>query len=70
MNEDESLPILEEYDDGVVCFGPLTDSQLERNKKLPRCTIIPSNFKLRYEMCKATRFFNYNFFHSVNLCFI
>lgn len=47
MNEDESLPILEEYDDGVVCFGPVTESQLERFKKLPRRTVIPSNFKLR-----------------------
>lgn len=37
----------EEFDDGVVCFGPLTESQLDRYNKLPRRTVIPSDFKLR-----------------------
>lgn len=37
----------DEYDDGVVCFGPLTESQLDRHNKLPRRTVVPSDFKLR-----------------------
>lgn len=41
MNEDDfSFP--DSYYDGVVCFGPATASELERRKKLPRHTILPS----------------------------
>lgn len=36
-----------EYDDGVICFGPVTESQLERHRRLPRHTIAPSDFVLR-----------------------
>lgn len=36
-----------EYDDGVVCFGPVTESQLNRYKRLPRRTVLPSDFELR-----------------------
>lgn len=35
------------YDDGVVCFGPLTESELERHRRLPRHTVVPSDFQLR-----------------------
>lgn len=45
---ENSDTLLEEYDDGIVCFGPvLTESQLERFKKLPRHTVVPSDLKLR-----------------------
>lgn len=37
----------DQYDDGVVCFGSLTDSQTERYKRLPRYTVIPSDIILR-----------------------
>jgi len=36
-----------EYDDGVVCFGPVTESQLDRYRRLPRRTVLPSDFELR-----------------------
>lgn len=36
------------YDDGVVCFGPVTENELERHKKLPRYTAVPSDIILRY----------------------
>lgn len=49
MSGDESNlnEFLEEYDDGVVCFGPTTESQLERLKRLPRRTVVPSDINLR-----------------------
>jgi hypothetical protein len=48
MSEEEPKEILDEYDDGIVCFGPvLTESQLERFKRLPRHTVVPSDLKLR-----------------------
>jgi len=39
--------ITNEYDDGVVCFGPVTEDQINRYKRLPRRTVLPSDFELR-----------------------
>jgi len=36
-----------EYDDGVVCFGPVTESQFEKHKKLSRYTAVSSDIILR-----------------------
>jgi len=47
MNENDSVFITDSYDDGVVCFGPLTKSELERHEKLPRHTLLPSDIHLR-----------------------
>ncbi|KAE9534337.1 hypothetical protein AGLY_008427 [Aphis glycines] len=38
--------ITNEYDDGVVCFGPVTEDQINRYKRLPRRTVLPSDFEL------------------------
>lgn len=48
MNGDEEQPsicpdITTDYDDGVVCFGRLTESQIERFNRLPRQTVLPSD---------------------------
>ncbi|XP_022164883.1 uncharacterized protein PF11_0213-like isoform X2 [Myzus persicae] len=45
---DTNKPILveNEYDDGVVCFGPVTEDQLNRYNRLPRRTVLPSDFEL------------------------
>lgn len=43
-NEDPNF-ITMEYDDGVICFGPVTESQLERTRRLPRYTIVPPNLR-------------------------
>jgi len=47
MDTDELSLVEDEYDDGVVCFGPVTESQLNRFKRLPRRTVLPSDFVLR-----------------------
>lgn len=36
-----------QYNDGVVCFGPMTDSELEKRQRLPRYTVVPSDMILR-----------------------
>ncbi|XP_025421021.1 protein PF14_0175-like isoform X2 [Sipha flava] len=55
MSEEEPKEILDEYDDGIVCFGPvLTESQLERFKRLPRHTVVPSDLKLSQSFCIDT----------------
>ncbi|XP_022164885.1 uncharacterized protein PF11_0213-like isoform X4 [Myzus persicae] len=48
MKMDTNKPILveNEYDDGVVCFGPVTEDQLNRYNRLPRRTVLPSDFEL------------------------
>ncbi|KAL4143684.1 hypothetical protein QTP88_005989 [Uroleucon formosanum] len=46
MDTNEISLVENEYDDGVVCFGPVTESQLNRYKKLPRHTVLPSDFEL------------------------
>ncbi|CAI6367413.1 unnamed protein product [Macrosiphum euphorbiae] len=46
MDTDELSIVEDEYDDGVVCFGPVTESQLNRFKRLPRRTVLPSDFVL------------------------
>lgn len=50
MNENKPIIDENEYDDGVVCYGPVTESQLERFRRLPRRTIIPSDEQLRYKI--------------------
>lgn len=42
-----SIPEEFDYDDGVVSFGTLTESQIERYRRLPRRTILPSENILR-----------------------
>ncbi|XP_008180617.1 protein PFF0380w [Acyrthosiphon pisum] len=46
MDANELSLVENEYDDGVVCFGPVTESQLNRYKRLPRRTVLPSDFEL------------------------
>lgn len=36
-----------QYDDGVVYFGPVGESELKKRKKLPRFTVVPSDIILR-----------------------
>lgn len=45
IEKTDNYPILTDYDDGVVCFGTVTQSQIERFKRLPRHTILPSNIQ-------------------------
>lgn len=47
MNTNDLDLVTTEYDDGVVCFGPLTESQIHRYNRLPRRTVLPSDFELR-----------------------
>jgi len=47
MDSNNVSLITNEYDDGVVCFGPVTESQLNRYNRLPRRTVLPSDFELR-----------------------
>lgn len=47
MSEGDRNLVMEEFDDGVVCFGPLTEDQIKRYQRLPRHTILPSDIKLR-----------------------
>ncbi|XP_026815548.1 MATH and LRR domain-containing protein PFE0570w-like isoform X2 [Rhopalosiphum maidis] len=46
MDSNNVSLITNEYDDGVVCFGPVTESQLNRYNRLPRRTVLPSDFEL------------------------
>lgn len=46
-NSMNSIPKEFDYDDGVVCFGTVTEIQKERFKRLPRHTILPSDILLR-----------------------
>lgn len=46
-DESSSDKNLDDYDDGIVCFGSVTESQLERLKRLPRHTVLPTDIKLR-----------------------
>lgn len=45
IEETDNFSILTDYDDGVVCFGTVTQSQIERFKKLPRRTVLPSDIE-------------------------
>lgn len=47
IEEIDNYSIITDYDDGVVCFGKVTQSQIERQKRLPRHTILPSDIQLR-----------------------
>jgi len=48
MDEENLNMINGSYDDGVVCFGPVTESELERHARLPRHAVVPSDIYLRY----------------------
>lgn len=47
VEETNNYSIITDYDDGVVCFGIVTQSQIERLNGLPKHTVLSSDIEQR-----------------------